>query len=439
MILLWGLVAMRGAYGSPVLDPVFPVFSPDQTMRFAVIGDYGVDSQDEADVADLVAALEPEFIITTGDNRYAGRTFDQVVGKYYCQYLTDVEVGTFCAGGSSPTNAFFPSLGNHDYLDYGGVDAYLDYFTLPGQGVASSGTSGSERYYDFIQGPIHFFALDSDPMILDPVEMLAQQNWLQTQLAASTAPWQIVYMHHPPYSSGMHGSSIEMQWPYAQWGADFVISGHEHYYERIEADGIAYFINGLGGKSRYNFYDNVPGSMVRYNGDYGAMLVEATPDAVNFRFITRSGAIIDNQTYPAPGPQAPAPVASAPSAPLPLASLVTASPSFVGADTAKSPASAADEAMVTSVSWIVDETDVVRPASPAKTPLPGPVVDLLVERLLPGEYIADFHTASDGRYSPPAADKHDLRSPISDSTPYRGVHGNLLADILAETLLAIKL
>ncbi len=89
--------------------------------------------------------------------------------------------------------AFFPTLGNHDWYT-NDAQPYLDYFTLP----------GNERYYDFVWGPVHFFALDSDEHEPDGVNAgSAQAAWLQQGLAASTSPWNIVYTHYPPYSSGM--------------------------------------------------------------------------------------------------------------------------------------------------------------------------------------------------------------------------------------------
>jgi predicted phosphodiesterase len=102
-------------------------------------------------------------------------------------------------------------------------------------------------------------------------------------------------MHHPSYSSGLHGSIERMQWPYAEWGADVVISGHNHTYERISRDGITYFVNGLGGKSKYPFFLSVDGSQVRYNQDYGAMMVEASEIKIRFQFINRQGDLIDSK------------------------------------------------------------------------------------------------------------------------------------------------
>jgi PKD repeat protein len=281
--LLWSLVA------SPALA---------QTL-FATIGDYGDGSTDEGNVAGLVYSWNPDFIITLGDNRYGSNIFDESVGQFYCDSLTDAGNGSFCSGGNSPSNAFFPSLGNHDYTDGAGLNEYLDYFILPGAGVVTSGTSGSERYYDFTKGPVHFFVIDSQSALNSASDKTTQMTWLQAQLTASSAPWQVVYFHHAPYSSANHGSNTAMQWPFASWGADAVISGHDHTYERIFADGIVYFVNGLGGRSIYGFNTPVSGSEVRYNGDYGAMRVDASDTAITFEFINLSANIIDTYTIEA--------------------------------------------------------------------------------------------------------------------------------------------
>ncbi|MDP6635789.1 MAG: metallophosphoesterase [Phycisphaerae bacterium] len=403
---------MRGAFGDSVPDPIFPGLPLGGAVRFAVIGDYGLGSQDEADVADLVANLDPDFIVTTGDNRYQFATFDEVVGRYYCSYLTDAGVGPYCAGGSSPTNAFFPSLGNHDYFDGWGLTEYLDYFTLPGAGVDTNGASGTERYYDFIQGPLHFFVLDSTAALSAPAEMTAQQNWLQAQLAVSTAPWRIVYMHDPPYSSSYHGSNTLMQWAYADWGADFVLSGHDHTYERINAEGITYFVNGLGGSSSYNFYTIADGSEARYNDDFGAMLVDASPSAINFRFVNRLGTVVDAQTY--------------------YVQTVGPAPS-IEMDAENDP----DAAIRSAIIARAPDTDNDSPA----TATPAPTTDLLIHSLLIVNRIAapqPISTASSaGTLQRAATGEYDLR-PLGDDPP-DGEGDDLLADILAESLLAIWL
>jgi hypothetical protein len=169
------------------------------------------------------------------------------------------------------------------------VQAQLNYFSLP----------GNERYYDFIRGPVHFFVLDSDGA--EPsgnTSTSIQALWLRDRLAASTSPWNIVYLHHAPYSSGSkHGSNPKLQWLYAAWGADVVIAGHDHLYERIFRDGIVYFVNGLGGHpTKYPFGKPVLGSQKRYNADHGAMLVVASETQIIFRFITRTHVLIDSYT-----------------------------------------------------------------------------------------------------------------------------------------------
>lgn len=269
---------------------------PPQAVHFGMLGDFGQSSAAASDVEAMLATQNVDFIVTAGDNRYGSLSFDSAVGRDYCDYLAAVASGPNCAGGNRTLNAFFPAPGNHDYDDGGGIAEYLAYFTLPGNGVATTGTSGNERYYDVIQGPVHLFFLDSDAAIASAADRTAQQAWLQSQLAASTTPWQIVILHHAPYSSATHGSNSTMQWPYAEWGADAVLAGHDHTYERIDRDGIVYFVNGLGGRGIYSFNTPIPGSQVRYNSDYGAMVIDADATAVTFRFIGRAQLEIDSYT-----------------------------------------------------------------------------------------------------------------------------------------------
>lgn len=262
-------------------------------VRFAIIGDFGGGSSvTEGGVAAAVQSWAPDFVVTTGDNRY-GIDFDTAVGQFYCDFIKDGGSGPFCSGGNSVINAFFPVLGNHDYDDGSGLNEYLDYFTLPGTGISTSGTSGNERYYDFVEGPVHLFMIDAEGARDSAADMTAQMTWLQEQLASSGVPWKIVFLHRPPYSSGSQGSNSSMQWPFASWGAVAVIAGHDHTYERIARDGISYFVNGLGGESIFTILTPVAGSQIRYNDDFGAMLVNASDTTIQFEFINLAGEIID--------------------------------------------------------------------------------------------------------------------------------------------------
>lgn len=240
-------------------------------VRFAVIGDYGTGTSLEAQVALMVHHWQPEFIVTTGDNSYGSASIDRNVGQFYSDYIGNYS-GAY--GDGSPINRFFPSLGNHDYSDGAGVGAYLSYFTLP----------GNERYYDFVHGPVHIFCVNSNPEEPGGIaESSTQARWLQQRLAHSVAPWNVVYFHHPPYSSSSrHGSTPVMQWPFEAWGADVVMNGHDHTYERImrddnhDGDSLTYVVNGLGGRTPYTFATPVEGSAVRFNERNGAMLVTAS-------------------------------------------------------------------------------------------------------------------------------------------------------------------
>jgi hypothetical protein len=255
-------------------------------QKFASIGDYGDAGSDELAVANLVKSWNPDFIITLGDNNYPdgeASTIDENIGQYYHQYIYPY-VGSY--GEGSDVNRFFPSLGNHDWKT-NPPQPYFDYFILP----------NNERYYDFIWGDVHFFALDSDPDEPDGVsEDSIQGQWLQNALSSSTATWRVVYFHNTPYSSSSepdHGSQEYMQWPFKEWGADVVMAAHDHTYERLIIDDFPYFVNGLGGKSKYFFGPPIPGSQVRYNEKYGAMLMTANESQFTFSFFSVDSELID--------------------------------------------------------------------------------------------------------------------------------------------------
>lgn len=251
--------------------------------RFAVIGDYGADSVEEAGVARMVKAWRPQFIVTVGDNNYpsgAAATIDRNIGKYYHEFITPYH-GSY--GPGAPSNRFFPTLGNHDW-DASGAKPYLDYFTLP----------GNERYYDVVIGTVHLFAIDSDDHEPDGNTADSKQGrWLKGRLNASRSCWDLVFMHHPPYSSGAPGNTESLQWPYRAWGADAVLAGHAHIYERLVVDGLLYFVNGLGGEEIHAIGTPAAGSQMRYNADFGAMLIEATNSQITFRFVSRAGQVVD--------------------------------------------------------------------------------------------------------------------------------------------------
>lgn len=266
------------------------------SVRFGAVGDFNISANSQS-VANLIGSWAPDFVITVGDNNYSNvgtiAGWDASVGVYYESYIKYPAGSTSIYATPSPaTNNFYPSLGNHDWDATG----YTNYFELPAG-------PGNERYYDYVRGPVHFFVVDSDPT-REPdgiTSSSVQGVWLKNALASSTAKWKIVSFHHPPYSSSTsHGSTPSLQWPFQAWGATAVLSGHDHTYERIVRNGFPYFVTGHGGNALYPFGTPVTGSVVRYNANHGAMLIEADASAITFKAYSitggGSGTLIDTYT-----------------------------------------------------------------------------------------------------------------------------------------------
>jgi hypothetical protein len=263
-----------------------------EPFTFAVIGDFGWEGEALNAVAEAVVALDPDVLLTVGDNNYpdgAAETLDANVGRPFHAFIHPYR-GSFGAGAE--VNRFFPTLGNHDlwnakrepYLATEAGAPILEWLELP----------GNERYYDFVRGPVHFFALSSDPSEPDGTEAdSVQASWLRERLAASTARLQVVYMHHPPYSSGPHESTRRVQWPMKEWGVDLVLAGHDHLYERLDVDGLPHVTCGLGGAAFYPFKRALPESLVRFNAKPGFLSGRVRDGRVSLSFVT-GGIVYDS-------------------------------------------------------------------------------------------------------------------------------------------------
>lgn len=275
------------ACGTEPAGPDNPDSAPDwdesaNIFTMAVVGDYGVASEAEGAVADLIRSWDPDMVLTVGDNIYIAddplATFERNVGAYYGDFISP----------SLDGNKFWPCMGNHDW-EGDTAPEYIQFFNLP----------GNERYYTFRKGDVQLFAVNSDTHEPDGTSKTSKQAmWLKNELAKSTAKWKIVYFHHPPYATGCHTSSTYMRWPFKQWGADVVISGHDHSYGRRIQDGFPYFVSGLGGHRRCpSLYlqdlpdDEIP--QARYLDNWGALKITVHPNALNFEFITIDREVID--------------------------------------------------------------------------------------------------------------------------------------------------
>jgi hypothetical protein len=250
-------------------------------LRFAVVGDFGTNSSRELAVANMIASWKPEVVVTVGDNNYslAADSYDRNVGQYYHQFISPY-LGVY--GGGAVENQFFPAIGNHDW-DIAGGTAYTDFFELP----------GNERYYEIDRGPVHFVFLDSDTREPDGVTPGSTQGaWAQAALGASLQPFQVVVFHHPAYTSGARAAY--MDWPFEAWGADAVLTGHVHNYERLRStDGLTYFVIGQGGNDTHPYGAIHPASQFRYNALDGAELVEVTAKRMRFSYFAVNGALVD--------------------------------------------------------------------------------------------------------------------------------------------------
>lgn len=264
----------------------------DDTLIIGNIGDFGdPDYQPKpTQVADLVKSWDPDFIVTNGDNIYSPAvTYEEIVGLLYGDFITD----------ELATNKFWPSIGNHDHNEpTNGIQDYFDYFTLP----------NNERYYDFVKGPIHFFVLHSgiqgnnqdNSEEVDGIQVgSAQAEWLRVRLALSTAPWKVVIVHDAPYTNGVGNSPgfTYLRWPFKDWGADLILSGDSHGYERLSVDGLPYIVNGAGGTPLREFIGSPSAeSVLRYNDDNGAGRMTVTCDELKYEFFNTDGTLIDTLT-----------------------------------------------------------------------------------------------------------------------------------------------
>jgi Calcineurin-like phosphoesterase len=183
-----------------------------------------------------------------------------------------------------------PAPGNHDYLTRGGRP-YFEYF-----GEAAG--SDHRGYYSFDLGSWHIISLNSSL----PRSLSAQAKWLRADLAAHPVDCVLAYWHVPVYSSGPHGPSPVMReiWSILyKAGADVVLNGHDHIYERFAPQdakgkpdaehGIREFIAGTGGGGVYAIGKAAPNSEVHTNTSYGVLKLTLSPGRYAWEFVPIPG------------------------------------------------------------------------------------------------------------------------------------------------------
>lgn len=262
-------------------------------MDFAVIGDSAQDGAADTSnivaVANLIKSVKLHALIHCGDMSTDGTGYDAAVGQYYGAYIYPYR-GTVSAYAGSAPNHFYPAIGNHDNNSTTHIGDYLDYFNPPHNG----------RYYDFVVGACHFFVLN--PHDWEPDGITAgtskQFQWFAGAATRATAPWKIVILHTPPYSSDASHNPGEtaMRWPFATYGIDVVYSGHAHVYERLLVGSVNYIVTGTGGGPLYDFGSTVSGSVIRYNSMHGVSFATADCSTFMGKFVNINGTEIDSFT-----------------------------------------------------------------------------------------------------------------------------------------------
>jgi concanavalin A-like lectin/glucanase superfamily protein/fibronectin type III domain protein len=191
-----------------------------------------------------------------------------------------------------------PAIGGHEYRTPGAT-GYFGYF-----GAAAG--DPSKGYYSYDLGAWHVVVLNS---VCDYVpggcdEYSPQRQWLDADLSAHPTACTLAYWHHPRFSSGFHGNYPETYWLWEtlyQHGAELVLSGEDHDYERFApqnsdgtadaAKGLRQFVVGTGGRFHYTFPAGglQPNSEVRNDDTYGVLKLTLHSGSYDWKFLPEAG------------------------------------------------------------------------------------------------------------------------------------------------------
>ena len=284
------------AAGNIACDPTNPAFN----------GGAGTSSAcQQGATSDLLVDQGYAAVLPLGDNQYDSGTAAQFQQSYDPSW-----------GRVKPVS--HPVPGNHDYQT-AGASGYYGYFG------AAAGTAG-QGYYSYDVGTWHLIALNSNCTQVNGgcAAGSPQETWLRQDLAAHANSCVLAYWHHPVFSSGEDGfdpvTSAFWQDLYA-YGADVVLNGHAHEYERFapqnpqgqvdSAYGLTEFVDGTGGEGFEPVEPQAANSVVLRDGVFGVLSLTLHPGSTDFRFVDAAGAFNDSGTVSCHG----APPASGPAAP----------------------------------------------------------------------------------------------------------------------------
>jgi len=216
-----------------------------------------------------------------GDNQYADGTLADFRASYDPSY-------------GRVLDRTIPVVGNHEYQTRRAA-GYFDYF----------GARAGDRdkgYYSTDVGAWHVVVLNTNCGEIGGCGTGSpQEQWLRADLAAHPARCTVALTHHPRYSSGEHGDNgfVADLWDtLQQGGADLVLSGHDHDYERfapmdssggLDAAGPRQFVVGTGGKGNRGFASVRAHSEAHDSTSFGVLRLELRADSYSWRFVASGG------------------------------------------------------------------------------------------------------------------------------------------------------
>ena len=188
-----------------------------------------------------------------------------------------------------------PAPGNHEYYTKGAAPYFAYFGTRAGK--------AGRGWYSYDAGTWHVVVLNSECAAVGGCGVGSPQEvWLRKDLAAHPVACTVAYWHVPLFSSGPHGSDPRTK-PLWQAlydaGAELVINGHDHDYERFApmapsgtldvAHGIREIVVGTGGAPLYPFVRRTKNSEVK-GVAYGVVKLTLRPGAYSWEFLPVAGA-----------------------------------------------------------------------------------------------------------------------------------------------------
>jgi hypothetical protein len=264
LLLVWLPLAVGAAAAQPV----------PATVTLLAAGDIATCGQEGDERTAAVLDRLPGTILALGDTVYERGTDEEYAQCYAPSW------GRHFAR----TRA---AVGNHEYGTPGAA-GYFRYF---------GARAGPRRagYYAFRLGAWQIIVLNSNCGPAGGCQTGSpQQRWLRTVLARSRTTCNLAAMHHPRFSSGLHGSdgSLGALWATLVRGrADVVLAGHDHHYERFaQQGGVRAFVVGTGGRTLYPIFVPKPRSQVRQAHTHGVLELKLAADRYSWRFVPVAGA-----------------------------------------------------------------------------------------------------------------------------------------------------